>query len=587
MIAPEFIEDVLARTDIVEVIESRVPLKRTGRNHTGLCPFHNEKTPSFTVSQDKQFYYCFGCQASGSALKFLMEFESMDFLPAVEYLASRAGMVVPRSGSDIGRDAPRQRALYDILERSSAYFREQLKHLPEGGRAASYLKGRGLTGEIARDFGLGYAPAGMDGLLRKLATSADKRRLLIDAGMVVDRDNKVYDRFRDRIIFPIRDLQGRPIAFGGRVLSDDAKPKYLNSPETALFHKGRELYGLYEARKAVRRRERLLVVEGYMDVLALAQYGIGYSVATLGTATSTEHTERMFRLAPQVVFCFDGDEAGRNAAWKALRATLPAMRDGRSAKFLFLPDAEDPDSMVRKEGRPAFESRIAAAPGLTEFFFKKLEEGMDMSSPEGRAALSKKAVPIIREIPEGVFKQLVIKALAEGTGLPEERLLKATGLDVARGSGQGKIPSVRRLTSQGATKLLDDAIAVLLHQPEVAIDLAEADLKALRQGPHWQLLSEMVEWLRSNTAVSPVVLLSHYQGSEHFDRLCRLAEQELLLGPDALAEEFKGAVSKLVREAHLELKRAAAEELLAKPLAELSEEERGMLRNHSRSGGRG
>ncbi len=617
MIPPDFIDEVLARTDIVEIIDPRVSLKKKGQNYTGLCPFHNEKTPSFSVSQDKQFYYCFGCQASGSALKFLMEFDRMEFPVAVEYLASRVGMEVPQARSVDSEASRKRKGLYEILEQCADYFREQLKHHPGKEKAVSYLKGRGLTGEIARDFGLGYAPAGWDNLLKKFATTNHDRQLLIDAGMITvgDKDDKVYDRFRERIMYPIRDLRGRTIAFGGRVLSDDAKPKYLNSPETPVFHKGRELYGLHEARKRVRKLSRLLVVEGYMDVVALAQHGIGYSVATLGTATSTEHIERMFRLGPQVVFCFDGDQAGRNAAWKALRATLPAMADGKSARFLFLPDGEDPDTMVRRVGQSAFEEQIDASLGLTEFMFRHLEEGLDTGTPEGKAALAQEASPLIREIPEGVFKQLVISELAEKTGLPEARLLEATGLaapppsvprdppapDGAYGGGypeddyndyppdemggyddyaaQPQKPAI----SAGVAKLLDHAISVLLHQPEVAIALEDDEVSAVRQSHEWQLLAEMIEWARSNTVISPVVLLSHYQDTGYFSYLRQLAERELLLSPADLAEEFRGTVIKLLKEGDLQLKQEVINGLLSKPLAELTPEEREMLVAHTRS----
>ncbi|MBT3868308.1 MAG: DNA primase, partial [Gammaproteobacteria bacterium] len=366
MIPQEFIEEVLERTDIVEIIEPRVTLKKSGQNYTGLCPFHDEKSPSFSVSQDKQFYYCFGCQASGSALKFLMEFDRMDFVSSIEHLAQRVGLEVPRDQKSDPGVSQKRKSIYEVLDQSTSFFREQLKSHESRARAVDYLKRRGLSGEIARDFGVGYAPPGWDNLMSKLAISNADRQLLIDSGMLTEQaeEGKTYDRFRDRIMFPIRDLRGRTIAFGGRVLDDDAKPKYLNSPETDVFHKGRELYGLFEARKRVKKLNKLIVVEGYMDVVALAQHGVGYSVATLGTATSTDHIERMFRIVPQIVFCFDGDNAGRNAAWKALLSTLPAMEDACSAKFLFVPDGDDPDSLIRREGQEKFEARVGKAQGL-------------------------------------------------------------------------------------------------------------------------------------------------------------------------------------------------------------------------------
>ena len=360
MIPSEFIDDVLARTDIVEIIEARVLLKKSGQNYSGLCPFHQEKTPSFSVSQDKQFFYCFGCQASGSALKFLMEFDRMDFISAVEYLAQRVGMELPRDRSVDSAVSEKRRSLYEVLDQSASFYREQLRKSDSRERAVSYLKGRGLSGEIAQAYGIGYAPPGWDNLMKKLAVSNADRQLMIDAGMLTDipEESKSYDRFRDRVMFPIRDLRGRTIAFGGRVLDDEAKPKYLNSPETSVFHKGRELYGLYEARRRQRNLDRLIVVEGYMDVVALAQNDINYGVATLGTATSTDHIERMFRIVKTIVFCFDGDAAGRNAAWKALQSAIPAMEDGCTTKFLFLPDGEDPDTYVRQVGKAKFEAEM-------------------------------------------------------------------------------------------------------------------------------------------------------------------------------------------------------------------------------------
>ncbi|HKI73485.1 MAG TPA: DNA primase, partial [Pseudomonadales bacterium] len=404
MIPPDFIDELLERTDIVEIVGQRVTLKKAGKDYTGLCPFHNEKSPSFSVSADKQFYYCFGCQASGTALKFIMEFDRLDFIAAVELLAGRVGMEVPRSDHvEAPERTEHRKSIYQILEQVATWYKEQLRHHASRERAVGYLKQRGLSGEVARDFGLGFAPPGWDNLYTALAKSNHERDLLIESGMVIVNDDgeKEHDRFRDRIMFPIRDIRGRVIAFGGRIIGDD-KPKYLNSPETPVFHKGRELYGLYEARHHNRRLEQLMVVEGYMDVVALAQHEISYCVATLGTATSEAHVDRLFRLVPKLVFCFDGDDAGRNAAWKALTMTLPHMKDGRSARFLFLPDGEDPDSLVRKEGKAKFEARIAEAPRLEDVFYEKLGAEADTTSLEGKSAVAKLAMPLIAMIPEGV-----------------------------------------------------------------------------------------------------------------------------------------------------------------------------------------
>ncbi|NIP82922.1 MAG: DNA primase, partial [Gemmatimonadetes bacterium] len=345
----QFIDDLLSRVDIVDVVDEYVPLKKGGKDHKACCPFHNEKTPSFTVSADKQFYHCFGCGAHGTAIGFLMEYAHMDFVEAVEDLAARAGLEVPREAGSGQREESLQ-PIYDILARASAWYQKQLRQHPEAGSAKDYLKGRGLSGEIAAQFQLGFAPTGWDNLLGAIGATDAERALMARAGLLVDKGGGgFYDRFRGRVIFPILDRRGRTIGFGGRVLGDDT-PKYLNSPESAIFHKGRELYGLYQARKAAGKPERLIVVEGYMDVVALAQHGIRNAVATLGTAATEAHLEQLFRVSQDVVFCFDGDEAGRRAAWRALETALPAMHDGRQAFFMFLPEGQDPDSLVRERG---------------------------------------------------------------------------------------------------------------------------------------------------------------------------------------------------------------------------------------------
>ncbi len=356
LIPQSFIDDLMNRIDIVEVIDGRVPLKKTGREYTACCPFHNEKTPSFTVSPTKQFYHCFGCGAHGTAIGFLMEYEHLSFPESVEELARLAGVPMEYEGPSPNEPVRRKKdeSLYDLLAKVDQYYRQQLRQHPQSRRAVDYLKQRGVSGEIAAEFGLGFAPPGWDNLERQLGQSAEVREKLVSTGMLIKKDSGgSYDRFRDRIMFPIRDRRGRTIAFGGRILPDNQekgdKPpaKYLNSPETPLFHKGQELYGLYEARQALRDITRLMVVEGYMDVVALAQYGIRYAVATLGTATTEEHLHKLFRLTPEIVFCFDGDRAGREAAWRALNNALPVMREGRQIRFMFLPDGEDPDSYVR------------------------------------------------------------------------------------------------------------------------------------------------------------------------------------------------------------------------------------------------
>ena len=426
-IPQSFIDDLLDRVDIVDIVNSRVPLKKAGKNYKACCPFHDEKTPSFTVAQDKQFYYCFGCGAGGNSLGFVMEFDRLDFRQAVEKLAGNAGLEVPKESHEESERAiqasQKKDSLYSVLEESDKFYRQQLRSHSAARTAIDYLKNRGLSGEIAARFGLGYAPPGWDNLLKNLGTSDERKALLDESGMVITKDDedKQYDRFRQRIMFPIRDQRGRTIGFGGRVL-DDGTPKYLNSPETPVFHKGRELYGLYEARKVLKEIPHLIMVEGYMDVIALAQYGINNCVATLGTALTENHLQKIFRYTSEIVFCFDGDEAGRRAAARALEVALPEMRDGVSARFLFLPDGEDPDTLVRKLGSEQFKQKVVRAQPLSDFLFEQLSTGIDTRSADGKARLSKIAAPQINRIPDGVFRQLMLAELSQRTGLRSEDL---------------------------------------------------------------------------------------------------------------------------------------------------------------------
>ncbi|TFH46242.1 MAG: DNA primase, partial [Lysobacterales bacterium] len=412
----QFIDDLLSRVDIVDVVDEYVPLKKGGKDHKACCPFHNEKSPSFTVSADKQFYHCFGCGAHGSAISFLMEYAHMDFVEAVEDLASRAGLEVPREADGEERGESLQ-PIYDILGKANTYFQQQLRHHPDAGRAVEYLRSRGLSGEIAASFGLGFAPPGWDNMLNAIGRSDADRANMSRAGLLVDKGGGgFYDRFRERITFPILDRRGRAVGFGALVLGDET-PKYLNSPETAVYHKGLELYGLYQARKATGRPERLIVVEGYTDVVALAQHGIVNAVATLGTAATEGHLEQLFRASQDVVFCFDGDDAGRRAAWRALETTLPAMHDGRQAFFMFLPDGQDPDSLVRTRGAAAFSDAAAAADSLGTFLFDHLSSEVDLGTIDGRARLAALARPLLAKLPPGSFRELSEKRLAELTGL--------------------------------------------------------------------------------------------------------------------------------------------------------------------------
>lgn len=405
LIPESFIEELLNRVDIVELIERHVPLKRSGREFMACCPFHEEKTPSFTVSPQKQFYHCFGCGAHGSAIGFMMNYEGLEFVDAVEELARHAGLNVPR---ELAAKPRPSEGLYEILEAAKCFFQEQLPLHPA---AAEYLDRRGLNHEIAAEFDIGFAPPGWDNLAGQVGNTGERLALLKRAGMLSEGKSGLYDKFRQRIMFPIHDRRGRVIAFGGRAL-DDEVPKYLNSPETELFHKGRELYGLHLARKSQTRLERIIVVEGYMDVVALAQFGFRNVVATLGTAINTDQAELAFRASDEVVYCFDGDTAGRKAAWRALQATLPRIREGRQARFLFLPEGEDPDSMVRRHGRQQFVDLLdGAAQPLSEFFFAHFTALVDMQSIDGRARLVELSGPLLQSIPEGVFRAMMLERL--------------------------------------------------------------------------------------------------------------------------------------------------------------------------------
>ena len=420
-----FIDDLIERVDIVEVVDHRVKLKKSGKNYSACCPFHDEKSPSFTVSPDKQFYYCFGCGATGNALRFLMEYERLAFPDAIESLAKLAGLTVPREENTDPKQRARQQAqeqarntLYTLMEASSEFYQRQLRESDTREKAVSYLKNRGLSGHIAKDFGIGYAPPGWDNLSSSVGSSNEKQDRLLEAGMLINNEEKerLYDRFRDRIMFPIRDTRGRVIGFGGRVLGDD-KPKYLNSPETPIFSKGKELYGLFEARQAHKQLPRLLVVEGYMDVVALAQFDIRYGVATLGTACGADHLARAFRFTNEIVFCFDGDAAGRKAARRALENSLSTMEDGRKVKFLYLPEGEDPDTLIRQIGTDKFTKLIEGATPLESFLFDEIGRNIDSQTMEGRAHLCKLTAPMLDELPRGIYRELMFQQLANRTKL--------------------------------------------------------------------------------------------------------------------------------------------------------------------------
>jgi len=566
-IPQQFIDELLSRVDIVEVINNRVPLKKAGREFQACCPFHGEKTPSFTVSPSKQFYHCFGCGAHGTALGFLMEYDRLSFPEAIEELATQMGMEVPREASfDNG---PNHRPIYELMEKVADYYAEQLRSHPDAPRAIDYLKRRGLSGEIAALFKLGFAPPGWDNVLKRFGTDSQKIQLLRDGGLIQEKDteNKRYDRLRDRIIFPIRDGRGRVVGFGGRLLGD-GKPKYLNSPETPVFHKGRELYGLYEARQTHRKLEQILVVEGYMDVVALAQFDIRNVVATLGTATTTEHLNKLYRATSEVVFCFDGDRAGRDAAWKALQTALPLMKDGRQARFLFLPDGEDPDTLVRKIGAVAFNDEIAQAQPLSEFFFAKMESQVDTSSIDGLARMADMAKPLLAQLPAGTFRDMMEQALQQRIGLQvsipaakqENAPARRTPLKQTQRQ-PGNMPPVRR------------AVALLLQHPEAAQSELPAGWDAL-QTPGIDVLKSLLERIRATPAINSASLVEGTEDPKLRGHLAKLAVEAIAVQDDA-GEQLHGILTGLLRQAEREKR----EQLLSQQSpSSMSDEEKQRLR---------
>ncbi len=531
-----FIDDLLARTDIVELIGSRVPLKRQGREYSARCPFHDERSPSFTVSPTKQFYHCFGCGAHGTAISFLMNYDRLEFLDAVDELAKRVGMEVPRDTQqrNVNPDSVDQ---YAALEAANKFFQKQLAASP---KALAYFERRGVSAEIRAQFGLGYAPDGYSALKDALGTDERRMKLLERVGLFSKNDKgHVYDKFRDRVMFPIHDRRGRTIAFGGRVLEKDDGPKYLNSPETALFHKGRELYGLWQVRQANTKIERLIVVEGYMDVIALFQHGVAQAVATLGTATTPDHAELLFRNAPDVYFCFDGDAAGRRAAGKAMESVLPRMKDGRQAFFLFLPDGEDPDTLVRSEGREGFDARLGQAVPLSQFFYDDLAKDVNLGTLDGKARMAERAKPLLAQIPDGAFGDLM-----------RQRLTELTGVGAARTSAPAAPPARPRLPPAQTQKrsLVRSAIALLLQQPALALDLQPPYTFGVLRQPGVPLLAELIALVRERPEITTGALLEHFAEREEGAALQKLAMQALPGEEAKWRDEFLDAMAQLERQ---------------------------------------
>ncbi|MCB1665780.1 MAG: DNA primase [Pseudomonadales bacterium] len=583
LIPQAFIDDLLSRVDIVDVIDKRIKLRKSGKNYSALCPFHTEKSPSFSVEPEKQFYYCFGCGAGGNALGFVMDYERLDFPQAVEILAGDYGLTVPRDES--GREDKRQsenKQILDLLSEASQFYQKSLRSHPQKERAVQYLKGRGLTGVIAKHFGIGFAPPGWDNLLKALGDTPERIELMHKGGLLIRKEQEAdaqashgqsagqhnrgqYDRFRDRIMFPIRDSRGRVLGFGGRVLTNE-KPKYLNSPETPVYHKGNELYGLYESRRSNPKQTRFLIVEGYMDVVALAQAGIDNAVATLGTATSATHLTRLFKIVSEVIYCFDGDAAGRTAAWRGLQATLPVLEDGRQVRFLFLPEGEDPDTLVRKIGRDRFSELVDNATPLADFFFDHLSEELNASTIEGKARLSSLALPLLKQIPTGIYRQLMIDRLATTAGVDSRAIDSMMGQAGApelqevpdlptppehtysRERPKESRPRDKENTLPRSPGL--KAIELLLYKPEV-VQALEEDLELLRENgdQYTDLLLELVELVQRDPTTNTYTMLGHFYGTALGNQLAHLMKKEKITPHEGVTTEFQFLVTSLLGDA--------------------------------------
>ena len=569
-----FIDDLLARADIVEVIDSHLPLRKAGRNHQALCPFHEEKTPSFTVSQDKQFYHCFGCGANGTVISFVMEYNGLGFVEAIEDLASRYGMEIPREAGYPPASKPRG-DLYELLEQVVQFYREQLQG--HKGRAADYLARRGISGAVIEDYEIGYAPPGWERLLNALGKSAEASARLEETGMIIRGDNKgYYDRFRDRVMFPIRTEHGRVIAFGGRVPgSGQDTPKYMNSPDTPLFHKGRELYGLYQVRRKRKQPEALYVVEGYIDVIALAQHGVDNAVATLGTAVTDNHLEKLYRVANRLIFCFDGDAAGKKAAWRALETALPLLREGRQALFNFMPEGHDPDSFIREYGARQFCSEATTVP-LSDFLLDKIKSAAGITTREGRATFLDRILPCLARMPGSGLRQLLLQEVADTAQVDGDGLYRL--LQDYR-PGRARRPRVSRPPPQregsGDTRAI---ITHILNRPELAMlveDPAELSDSAL---PGADFLRELVTLVHSNPEITCAGVLENWRGTRYETPLKQLASGPGLPEDEDfdLEREFIYRLNKL-KAAKV---RQSIQELARIPPSQLSDEDKRQLRRH-------
>lgn len=556
-----FIDELMARVDIVDVIDRRVPLTRKGKEFMACCPFHEEKTPSFTVSPSKQFYHCFGCGEHGTAIGFLMDYGNLSFVEAVEELADGVGLQVPREASNAPPPKPGESVddLLKIVEQADHWFRDQLRSHPDAGKVVQYLKGRGLDGRIAADFGIGYAPDAWSDLADALGTTSLRQQQLMKAGLINKKegatndttsnqaDQRYYDRFRGRVIFPIEDHRGRVVGFGGRIISN-GEPKYLNSPETPLFHKGAELYGLHRARREIGVQHKSVVVEGYMDVVSLAQFGVDNAVATLGTATTRTHLQRLFRLAPEVVFCFDGDRAGRDAAWKAMQVSLPELQDGRQVGFLFLEDGEDPDTTIRAEGKVGFQRRVDEATPLPEFLFDSLISQVDMARMDGKARLVSLAKPLLSQMPKGALRDMMFARLSSLSGLTGSQLGKNHAVTESR-SQQSYRPNRPRKPQHESGQISPLALAtsMLLQNPSLgtSVENLQSILGLRIQGS--DILGGMIKTCQQQPDLNTARLLESFRDSRYHSYLEKLAMRPNYIDEEVLVEQFRDTIQRLLQ----------------------------------------
>jgi DNA primase len=532
LIPKTFLADLLAKIDIIDVIGSHLQLRKNGSNFVALCPFHTEKSPSFTVSQSKQFYHCFGCGVHGDAIGFLMQLNHLDFVEAVETLAASVGIEVPHETGN--RSDAKLESLYTLLSKISAYYHKQLYQSKE---AINYINSRKISEEIIQRFQIGYAPNDWHSL-QKLVSDQKTQENLITAGILIKKEQKLYDRFRHRIMFPITDHRGRTIGFGGRTIGDD-NPKYLNSPETPVFHKGNELYGLYQAKQANNHHlPYIVIVEGYMDAIALAQYGITSTVATLGTATTAKHVQKLIRYTDKIIFCFDGDNAGKVAGWRALENTLPLMHDGIQVAFMFLPENEDPDSQIRQEGIELFQKRIEQALPLSEFFFNHLKADINLKNIDGRAVLAKKAKDLLSKIQDGIFKQLMLEKLASLIHTDTSKLIPTKKIEA-------RVTSKQKPTSIQLPTLITQAINLLLNDTSLATTIDNPEQLSLINVQHIDLLIRLLNTLKQNSDLTVRSLIADWKNTEEAQLLSQLAIKEPLAPKSGLKDEFIGLVLRL------------------------------------------